>query len=540
MSLLAACTSASSPTKKLSAPTALYSIACPAQNECIAVGQEGKVDVTNDRGKVWNVIQTRAKGRLLSVACLNQLECVAVGDNGSIVRSNDGGITWSLEKSNTKEELDGISCPKSGVCVVSGNLGSLYRSNDTGLEWKVAGSFDAALTAVSCFRELCAAPSLRTSLDSPATIFISNDLGESWIGQSLSQDRNFFGIQCMSTKSCMTVGDLGTVETTYDKGQTWYESTLGQFGGFHGVACPSGGGCLVGGDFGSIFRQYLGKWVSQAPNSASDSRQTDESIACTSKSACWVVGDQGTISATRDGGNSWKIQLRSADSNSSRVLLVGDSVAQTFGEEIPSIAEKNGLYFEDEGILGCGIAQGEPVKAGGQSFPEVALPCDGRPEDPQWPAYWTQYVAKFDPKVAVLLAGFWEVTDRFWNGQWANITQPAYQSYIQSQMQLAVNILSANGAQVVLLTSPYFDTGPYPEDDPSRVDIYNSLLRSVAMDNPGKAQIIDLNAFIDPGGKFAQYIGGVEIRQADGEHFSTQGSAYIAKWLLPQLAKIAS
>ncbi len=515
-------------------------MACPTSQDCIAVGEDGLAEVSNNSGLSWYAEATGTNKRLLGISCVSSSACIAVGDKGIIIRTADDGITWQRVRSGTSEGLTGISCANSTTCIISGQLGSIFRSIDAGASWKLEESFEAELTSVSCFRVLCAALSLRVSLDSPAQAFVSNDSGSSWLGESLSQDVNFYGVSCYNKHSCYAVGDQGTFERTTDYGYIWHQVTVNDFGTINSISCASSSRCVAGGQFGQMFYTAHNTWKPLNIGVGSSSHQTIESIDCRGLTLCLAVGDQGTISRSSKWTSAWRTVHLSLASGFSRVLLVGDSVAQTFGTELPPLAQPFHLYFEDEGILGCGIAQGEPVEAAGVVYKAVASPCNGQPGTPQWPAYWTQYITELHPKVAILLAGFWEVTNRMFDGVWSNISQPNYQAYILGQIQLAVKVLSQDNTKVVLLTSPYFDTGNYPEDNPTRVDIYNSLLEQVAKQYPTQVSVFDLNQYIDPGGKYTSTIDGIQIRQNDGEHFTTQGSKFIAKWLLPQIQHLVS
>ena len=58
---------------------------------------------------------------------------------------------------------------------------------------------------------------------------------------------------------------------------------------------------------------------------------------------------------------------------------------------------------------------------------------------------------------------------------------------------------------MVLLTSPYYDSGeapdgsPWPENDPLRVITDNELLAASAHQDPGKASVFNLGAMLSPG-----------------------------------------
>ena len=536
-----ACSRAIGPThsNKVIAPESLYSVSCPTSHDCIAVGEAGKAVITTNAGHGWLSENTATNERLLGVACPSLARCIAVGNNGTIVETDNLGATWKLVKSGTTQGLTSISCPTSTTCLVTAQLGSILRTTDSGVSWAPEETFQAEMTSVSCYKKLCAAVSLRDSLDSPAQVYVSNDSGTSWLGESLSQDVNFYAVTCFSVRSCYAVGDQGNIQETTNFGYIWHQNPLTQFGTLNSIYCVSPTSCVTAGQFGQFFKESGHGWVLNAPGGNVKSHQTIQSIACSGSKFCVAVGDQGTIEQATHVGGPWKVVHLSPASNFQRVLLVGDSVAQTFGAELPPLAQPYGLYFVDEGILGCGLAQGEPVQAAGITYPAVAPPCNGQPGTAQWPTLWASYISQLKPSVAIVLAGFWEVTNRMFNGQWSNITQPGYQAYIKGQIQEAVSVLAKGGTRVVLLTSPYFDTGNYPEDDPARVDIYNSLLKEVAAENPSSVTLIDLNRFVDPGGIYTSKIGTTTVRQADGEHFSTAGSELVGKWLLPQIAALA-
>ena len=118
---------------------------------------------------------------------------------------------------------------------------------------------------------------------------------------------------------------------------------------------------------------------------------------------------------------------------------------------------------------------------------------------------------------------------------------PEYHDWVLAQFRSATTILGSRGAQVVILTTPYFDptvthdpSREWPEFDPARVDVLNGIDRELARSSAGSVKLIDLNRYVSPAGKFTDTLDGVKIRD-DGVHFTVEGSAYIAKWLAPRL-----
>ena len=76
------------------------------------------------------------------------------------------------------------------------------------------------------------------------------------------------------------------------------------------------------------------------------------------------------------------------------------------------------------------------------------------PDAEQWTAWDRSWVGSDDPDVVILLAGRWEVHTRTYQGKWTDITQPAFAAYVKHQLTYTVDLASAKGARVVLMTAP--------------------------------------------------------------------------------------
>ena len=245
-----------------------------------------------------------------------------------------------------------------------------------------------------------------------------------------------------------------------------------------------------------------------------------------------------------------------------RVLLVGDSQALTLGlglqTALAADPTNDHLTLLNEGILGCGVADGTTGLEKGSTF-IVGAPCTPDPQSADcppggvfgprqnvpcqaWTAAWADWVRQLKPNVVVFLAGGGETHDRLYDGVMTNILNPAFASYVKSQLEKAVQIATASGALMVFMTKPCQSTGeqpdgaPWPEDSSARQSVYNSLLRSVADAHPGQIYMQDLNSTVCPGGKYDEYLKGVQVRQPDGVHFDTQpgaGGDFLAPAILP-------
>ncbi|HLH28709.1 MAG TPA: acyltransferase family protein, partial [Acidimicrobiales bacterium] len=222
-----------------------------------------------------------------------------------------------------------------------------------------------------------------------------------------------------------------------------------------------------------------------------------------------------------------------------RVLFVGDSLSLTVGFWLTPYADRYHLVLRGRPLDGCGLVTAEPHDLHGQPTYPLA-PCA------RWPSIWASDVATLRPQVVVLVVGWWETMDRWYQGRWQHLGDPAFDAYERAQLEEAVSVLGSAGARVAITTAPYFDSGeqpdgrPWDEDDPGRVDLLNRIVLSVAAEHRHLVTVIPLNRYLDPGGRFRQRIDGQVMRFGDGVHTTEAAGTYLAPKLLPQLASLAA
>jgi lysophospholipase L1-like esterase len=143
--------------------------------------------------------------------------------------------------------------------------------------------------------------------------------------------------------------------------------------------------------------------------------------------------------------------------------------------------------------------------------------------------------------VVLLVTGRWETMDREHQGDWTHIGKPDFDAYLSSELEQAVTVLGSTGAKVVIATEPYNRRGEqpdgtlYPEDDPSRVDAWNTIVGNSIAAHPSVAKL-DLNHKLCPDGEFTWNVDGVQVR-SDGVHLSPGGVVWLAPWLAEQLQR---
>jgi peptidoglycan/LPS O-acetylase OafA/YrhL len=225
-----------------------------------------------------------------------------------------------------------------------------------------------------------------------------------------------------------------------------------------------------------------------------------------------------------------------------KVLVVGDSTALTLDIGLNEYATSYGIAPTNAGILGCGITTGKEYQLQGVDAP-MATQCTGHPAADQWFRLWADKISTIHPNVVMILAGRWEVVNRTYEGHWTNITHPAYAAYVESQLKRAVRIAGSDGAHVVLLTAPCYDSGeqpngaPWPEDSRARLAVYNNLVRHVAATS-ANTSLLNFNAMACPGGQYEEFMDGHQVRLADGVHFTFDGGNVFAPKIWPVIAAL--
>lgn len=211
------------------------------------------------------------------------------------------------------------------------------------------------------------------------------------------------------------------------------------------------------------------------------------------------------------------------------VAVFGDSVAWTLMRYLPATP---GFHFSDYTTIGCGIARGGPYRSAGETLNQ-------KPECDSWPERWAQRIAHDRPQTVLLMIGRWEVVDRTWHGRWMHVGNDAYDAYLKGELQRALDILSSTGARVVVTTAPYNRRGErsdgtlYPEDQPGRVQAWNTMLRNMVGQRPN-VSVLDFNAKLNPDGKYTAKIDGVRMR-SDGVHPTSEAVQWLTPWLLDSL-----
>jgi len=254
-----------------------------------------------------------------------------------------------------------------------------------------------------------------------------------------------------------------------------------------------------------------------------------------------------TLPSTAEAAGTYRANITATPGAPVRMAILGDSVAWRLGFALLAGQPQQtyGVDIDNGAIVACGVVRSNQYRAHGVASPMANQCNSSAPASSQWPAQWQGTIAQFRPNVVAVLAGRWEVMDRMVAGQWVHIGQPAFDAQLRRSIEEAVRVGTSNGAYVVLLTAPCFNSGeqpggtPWAEDDPARLARYNQVLRQVASEHPSTVRVEDFGSMMCPGGSYTTTRDGVQLRDGDGVHIVPTSSAgrWLATHLLPTLVQ---
>jgi peptidoglycan/LPS O-acetylase OafA/YrhL len=181
-----------------------------------------------------------------------------------------------------------------------------------------------------------------------------------------------------------------------------------------------------------------------------------------------------------------------------KLAMLGDSTALMTSYGLTIWGRETGRFDLVGGWteLGCGVGRGgqrlEPDGKVTSTLPE----CD-------WSRHWPAYLRAHPVDAAIVQVGPFDIYDRRLPGDdaWRSLGDPVYDEFLRRELTAALDLLLAEGVEVIWLTSPWLDLSRNAVNqasvagDPDRTERYNSLVRDVAAGREG-VTVVDLAGYL--------------------------------------------
>ena len=337
---------------------AVFDLDCVSETDCIAVGEDGLILITRDGGETWRQEILDQAGDMQGVSVNDDGLILAAAAQGAIFRSEDRGLSWQAVAAPVSADLHDVWLLDDGRAWAVGDGGAILHSEDGGRTWSAQSSGAAGPLYAVQFVDG------RTgyAAGEKGAVLKTVDGGASWtpLSGAFPGWARIYALSFVDADAGCVAGQAGHLYCTEDGGQTWRETPVsmgdgflatdifalsmgqgfGVLGGSRGViATRSDGGAwrvqtAVGGDERDVWAVFAhsdaAMWAAGAVKDAeaaaffvirSDDgaafhpvagdygpRPIFHEAAAPSRDVAFVVGSDGAIGRTLDGGDTWRWQ----------------------------------------------------------------------------------------------------------------------------------------------------------------------------------------------------------------------------------------
>ena len=225
-----------------------------------------------------------------------------------IVATTNGGTTWETQDAGSVGALTAVAFVNASQGWAVGTGGTILVTSNGGTTWQTQSLGSAADLSDVAFADAAHGWAVGTG----GTILVTSNGGTSWQTQDSGTVYNLNAVAAADVTHGWVTGDWGTVLATSNGGSIWSDCSIGQDPDYSGYGfgpiafANASDGWVVGyymDGFGSgVFTTRDGgaTWREQESASSSD-RQFG--IAFTSTVQGWLVGQDGAVLATTNGGD---------------------------------------------------------------------------------------------------------------------------------------------------------------------------------------------------------------------------------------------
>ncbi len=182
---------------------------------CWAVGEDGSIRYSENKGETWDAVYSQVKNDLNDVKFFNQQYGLIVGNGGTLFETNNGGEDWEKIDLKLNDDLNSVSFSREGNPIVVGDSGLLINRNND--KWN--------LNRIHSNKDLLCIDEYNGEIivgGESGLILRSTNGGSNWENISAGTTvENLNGMKLFSDDLFMVVGNNGTVLVSRDEGVTW-------------------------------------------------------------------------------------------------------------------------------------------------------------------------------------------------------------------------------------------------------------------------------------------------------------------------------
>lgn len=278
---------------------------------------------------------------LYDVAVLDTSTVIVVGGNGTILRTIDGGENWT-QQINSARTFTAVHFIDKNVGWVVGEYGVTRKTTNGGRKWLRLPLNGPTLQDVFFVN-----PQIGWAVGANGFIAKTTDGGEAWQIQDSQTTNSLENLFFFDADTGWAVGRLSTILKTTNGGATWQTMLSGQSKLLSIHFTSASVGWVVGFSPDVLFSQDGGQtWRLRA---TTPQREIGAGIVFFIDSAHgWIAGtdagsfDDAGIIATTDGGNTWRRQIRIANTNLFGIDFIDNHNGWAVGEHGIILKTSNG------------------------------------------------------------------------------------------------------------------------------------------------------------------------------------------------------
>lgn len=277
-------------------------------------GSIGKVLKTNDGGLNWSIIPLPLNTTFSTVFFKDSFNGFLIGQLGAILKTNDGGQTWEIQNefpsSLTNSNLNNINFITNEIGFIVGGKDILKTTNG-GNNWEFVNQFNNKLLSIDFTDSLNALAIEETDVTiGNSNILRTSDGGLNWDTTSYSViNSNILEVIFINSDTGYAIG--GTYDTfggfilkTTTNGDQWSIVDIGtNIYNLNDISTPDNSSIFVVGMQGQILKSNDGgeTWVKQN----STTNENLYSVDFPTPQIGYCTGENGTLLKTLNGGNNW-------------------------------------------------------------------------------------------------------------------------------------------------------------------------------------------------------------------------------------------